>query len=221
MVGGTTMTEIRVEKKEKRAIWPWLLGLAALALLLFLFRRGDNTPDVAATDTATSVVRAAGGDVAAAGASAAGAAAGAEGATAVARFVSWANEGGNNALPQESEDNHPYTSQGIRLMSDALDQAVAGHGAEHAARVTAIRARVEQLQASSANDQHAEYAHAAFTDAAKLMGELGAGNAAQLTRAANAIQPTRPLSPQGTEVRAFFRLAAQSLQTLDAGSANR
>jgi hypothetical protein len=41
------MTEINIEHKQRRSIWPWLLGLAALVLALVLFTR-DDEPDEAA-----------------------------------------------------------------------------------------------------------------------------------------------------------------------------
>jgi len=38
------MAEINIERKERRALWPWLLGIALLVLLFVLMRnRGDDT----------------------------------------------------------------------------------------------------------------------------------------------------------------------------------
>ena len=48
------MTEINIERKKGRSIWPWLGGLAVLALLFALTRnRGD---DVAVGDTRVDTV---------------------------------------------------------------------------------------------------------------------------------------------------------------------
>lgn len=43
------MAEIRVERKRTSSIWPWVLGLAALALLIWLLAemRGGDRDDAA------------------------------------------------------------------------------------------------------------------------------------------------------------------------------
>jgi hypothetical protein len=191
----------------------WLIPLLLLLVIGFALTRNRRAePEVAAVDPSSTQSATATGEVAA---PAAGAAAG---AGAVQQFVTWANQGGNEVLPQESEDNHPYTTQGLRLMADALGAASTGRGGDYTQRVQNIRAQAERLQTSSDNDQHAEYAHAAFRDAATLIGELRGSPANELTQSANAIQPALPLSPQGNEVRAFFRQAATALQQLPAAT---
>lgn len=57
------MTEIKIERKERRSVWPWLLGVAALLLLLFLLRSrgndevaGDTRADSVITNTSTGTV---------------------------------------------------------------------------------------------------------------------------------------------------------------------
>jgi len=57
------MTEINIERKEKRAMWPWLLGVLLLVLLFALMRnRGsddtavDTRADSAVTNTSTGDV---------------------------------------------------------------------------------------------------------------------------------------------------------------------
>ena len=186
----------------------WLIPLLLRLVIGFALTRNRGAePEVAAVDPSSTQSAAAAGEVAPAA-----------GAGAVQQFVTWANEGGNAALPQESEDNHPYTSQGLRLMADALGAASAGRGGDYTQRIQNIRAQAERLQTSSDNDQHAEYAHAAFRDAATLIGELRGAPANELTQSANAIQPALPLSPQGTEVRAFFRQVASALQQMPAAT---
>jgi hypothetical protein len=170
----------------------WLL-LFPLLLLPLLMRDGDRADVDGRTGDASVTTSTAGGEVVAGG--------------AVDRFAEWANRGGDAAVPAESEDTHPYTTEGIRLLADALGEA--GGTAD---RVSAIRIRGDQLgRAAGGGDRHAEYAHAAFVDAARLIGELR-GGADPLLSAANAVRPGRPLGPQSAEVRAFFRQAAAALQ---------
>jgi hypothetical protein len=58
------VTEINIERKSGRSIWPWLVGLAVLALLFALLRNrggddvtaGDTRADSAITNTSTGAV---------------------------------------------------------------------------------------------------------------------------------------------------------------------
>jgi hypothetical protein len=57
------MTEINIERKQRRSMWPWLLGVALLVLLvMFLRNRGDDAvtadtrADSAAVNTSTGDV---------------------------------------------------------------------------------------------------------------------------------------------------------------------
>jgi hypothetical protein len=186
----------------------WLLPLLLLLAVGFGLTRLGRDPDPAevALDPQPSM-GVAGGEVVG------DAASGAAGAGAVQQFVTWAQQGGNQALPQESEANHPYTARGIRLLADALGASTAGQGGDQAAAVSRIREQAGQLERSSDDDRHAEYAHAAFMDAARVIGALHGGEAqAELTAAASRVMPDRALSPQDEQVRAFFRQAASVMQ---------
>ena len=57
------MAEINIERKERRALWPWLLGIALLVLLFVLMRNrgddavvGDTRADTTITNTSTGDV---------------------------------------------------------------------------------------------------------------------------------------------------------------------
>jgi hypothetical protein len=189
------------ERRRRFPLWLLLIPLLVMPLLLMRPDRDDDAPVVGAAQGAEAVA-AAQPDPSLTTSAAAGELATAD---SVRRFAEWANRGGNQALPAESEENHPYTREGIRLLADALGEVGATPD-----RVRAIRARADQLQRAPDDDRHAEYARAAFVDASRLIGELRGGGDA-LLQAANAIEPDRALSPQGPEVRAYFRRAAVAL----------
>ncbi len=49
------MAEIRVERKEGRGIWPWIIGLLVAVLVLwFLFGRDDEPRSASAIESNTS-----------------------------------------------------------------------------------------------------------------------------------------------------------------------
>jgi hypothetical protein len=221
--GDVPMTEHR-RRSPARWLIPLLLVLALVPLLARLGDRGERR-DVAGRDDPAAMSVAAGEvdrGVGGTGVGGPGMSAGIAGS--IERFIEWAEKGGNEALPVESEENHPYTSQGIRLLADALTEATRVGTVQNAAeRVREIRAQADRLQRSSGRDEHAEHAHAAFTGAARLIAELRAGgdaaasNGSQLMAAARAIEPGEPLSPQGEQVRQFFRKAAAAMEGLPTG----
>jgi hypothetical protein len=193
---------------ERRSIVPYVIGFLVLVALVPLVMHLGGRDRTAARwgEPDSTATTAAGGEVVHAPAG------------AKQRFADWAAEGGGAALPQESEENHPYTSQGIRLLADALTEATQGVKIADARQlIDDLRVQADRLQSSPGQDKHSEYAHAAFVAAAKLVGELndakhtGADDAGALMTAANAVKPDAPLSPQGEQVRKFFRLAAKGL----------
>ena len=58
------MTEINIERKERRSIWPWLLAAALLVLLIvFLRNRGPDDDTVAGARADSAAVNTSTGDV--------------------------------------------------------------------------------------------------------------------------------------------------------------
>ena len=57
------MTEINIERKQKRAMWPWLLGVALLVLLFVLMRNRGNDTTAADTRADSAAVNTSTGDV--------------------------------------------------------------------------------------------------------------------------------------------------------------
>ena len=204
---GRRPTDVPLTYERRRSILPYVIGaLLLIALVPLVGRmRGGEEPPPRWGDTTIASGGEVGRDV--------GAPAGAK-----QRFSEWAAEGGNDALPQESEENHPYTSQGIRLLADAIAEASQGlKVTDVRPRTDELRTQADRLQSSPGDDKHAEYARAAFASATTLLGALhqakrgAAGDTSELAAAAAAINPATALSPQGEQVRKFFRLAATSL----------
>jgi hypothetical protein len=205
---GRRPSDVPASYERRRSVLPYVIGAALLLLLIPLVAHLRSREQVATRWGEIDSTATAAGEVAAP-------------AGAKQRFAEWAAEGGNNVLPQESEENHPYTSQGIRLLADALAEATQGAKVENARqRIDDLRVQADRLQSSPGTDKHAEYAHAAFVSAAKLVGELHAakpgakgasGDDEALMEAANAVKADAPLSPQGEQVRKFFRLVAKTL----------
>ena len=204
---GRRPSDVPMTYERRRSILPYVIGALLLVALIPLVGRVRGGDEAAPRWGDTTI--ASGGEVG----RDVGAPAGAK-----QRFAEWAAEGGSNPLPQESEENHPYTSQGIRLLADAITEASQGlKVADVRQRTDELRTQADRLQSSPGDDKHAEYAHAAFLSATKLIGELheakqsAAGDTKELAAAAGAINPAAALSPQGEQVRKFFRLAAKAM----------
>ena len=57
------MAEINIERKERRALWPWLLGIALLVLLFVLMRNRDDDTVAGDTRADTTISNTSTGDV--------------------------------------------------------------------------------------------------------------------------------------------------------------
>jgi hypothetical protein len=211
------MAEIPIERKEGRNWLPLLLlGLLALALLVFFLRRDRAEPGVATADstaTTTSTGAVAGAAGAAGGAAAAGATPGGDADVAIAQFVQFAQQ---RDTARESEDQHQYTAEGTRRLAAALE-AIAGGTPDIRVYADSMRSSIERLQRSSATDRHADDAKAAFSAAVSAMGQIDSArgrtrDVAPMRAIYSELNGQRPLLPQLNTVHRFFDAAAQALQ---------
>jgi hypothetical protein len=206
------MAEIPIERKEGRNWLPLiLLGLLALALLVFFLRRDRAEPGVATADSTATTTATAAGTVA--GGAAAGTTAGGDADVAIAQFVQFAQQ---RDTTRESEDQHQYTAEGTRRLAAALE-AMAGGSPDIRVYGDSMRSSIERLQRSSATDRHADDAKAAFSAAVSAMGEIDRArgrtrDVAPMRAVYSELNGQRPLLPQLGTVHRFFDAAAQALQ---------
>lgn len=199
------MAELHIERKD-RSIWPWVIGvLLLLALLWFVFGRG-NRNDVVATDTAAPVV--------ALDANAANTGTTPAAVTEFARYTGDTVANGANLA-------HDYTAEGLRRLADAIEAVAVGGsatGVDIQQRTAEIRQRADAMQRDPNSTEHALQAREAFLLASGTMRQMQearfsglAGAVGELNGAATAIQAERRLLDQTSEVRRFFERAAAVL----------
>jgi hypothetical protein len=111
-------------------------------------------------------------------------------------------------------------AEGIRLLAETVEaEGGASLGSALSEVLLSMQWHAQQLVEPPDNPalgayEDAGHAHAAFMNAARLVGALPdapGGVAGELTRAATAVD-ARPLPVQEAEVRAFFRRAAAALR---------
>ncbi|HEU0012121.1 MAG TPA: hypothetical protein VFQ45_00470 [Longimicrobium sp.] len=214
------MAEIDIERKRGGA-WVWVLGLAALALLIWLLAEAFDGPDEAVAVEA--VAPAAGEPAASVGPVPVLVVDPSVPAPAVAAFVSHIR-GGEARMGKD----HLYTAEGIARMATALrelEQAHRGLSAGARAQAGEFYARAAALVASPDTLlAHADWVHAAAMDAAGVMEGLAEDvkgpvpelreQVAEVRSAAQAIQPGRDLLAQEEQVRGFFRQSADAMAML-------
>lgn len=225
------MAEIPIERKERSNLLPLLLlGLLLLGILGYCFLRpkpaavvtgADSTRAVTATaDTGRSGT--AGAAVGAATGAAAGAMAGGD-SSAVSQFAQFVQQ---RDTTQETEEQHAYTSRGVRLLAGALDQ-VAGQSGQGAIKVYAdsMRSSIDRLQRRGPKDAHAGDAKAAFSAAVSAMTVIDKAqgktyDVAPMRAIYNRLKPGQPLLPQLATVNEFFQAADGALKQMGVPGAN-
>ena len=111
----------------------------------------------------------------------------------------------------EPGQEHEYTANGLRHLAAAIDSRMMITDTT-GARTNELRQVADAIQRDPTASTHAQSVNRAFTTAATLISELPgqtAGN--NLTNAANAVDPNRPLLEQTDAVRRFFETARDAL----------
>lgn len=224
------MADIDVER-ERRSIWPWILGLLALLLLIWLLvelfdRDREDVAVAPVADTAAMVAPAPviGPDtvgVGVVGNTAAGAAA----PQAVQAFASACV--GSSDAQNDMGMMHSYTQRCIRQMTEAV-AAVVGRdtvgGQALSARLQTLRTEAARLDNNAQSTRHADIVHNVFTQTADLLnqvqeqrrygGSAASGAVSQVRTAAQAIRPGTELLNQKAAVGTFFQRAADALRMM-------
>ncbi|CAN5840355.1 hypothetical protein BH23GEM3_BH23GEM3_20860 [soil metagenome] len=213
------MADINVERKGP-SIWPWILGLIALALLIWaltqMFGRDDRRTAGVVTDTMVTDTFPAATPMAPA--------ATAEPA-AVQQFAQWVDR---RDAQEDAGLQHQYTVNGLRSLADALEAVVQQRGVDAAParqEIETIRTNATQLEQSDwQSQQHANVTRQAFTAAADAMGRVhqqhytGVVNldnqVRQVRESAQAVQPAQPLLEQRDTLHRFFERSRDALTTM-------
>ena len=214
------MAEIHIERKE-RSVWPWILGLLALALLVwFLLAQRGEREDAFVTDTAVTGTGLGFGAGAGAGATAGG---------AVGSFVAYVDE---RRAREAAGLDHQYTAEGLRRLADALEDLTRRHqagGTEIHPRIDGIRQRADSLQRDPQSREHARLTREGFVAAAEVMRDLQqqrfpnvADQVEQVRRAAMNVRADQELLQQNAQVQQFFDRASDAVQQMSGtGAAGR
>lgn len=231
------MAEIRIQRKRRRKLWPWLLGLLVVAVLPLPFladREGPVAPgniarlDTVATrdtvgradtvvprDTTTRVTATAAGTLGSASRTPA-AAADTSAAVSTAPTMSPFDRFITARDPSPSEHAHrQYMAEALRRLADELRTLGASQES-----VTSMRLHADSLRTPAARRRaDVDHARAAFLAAVRefdLLRERGAAavDTARLRSTAWALRSDRALLAQRGTVQAFLESARDALNAL-------
>ena len=192
------MVEIRVQQRQRRTWWPWLL-LIVLPLLWLLFRpsgRADLGGSEISPDSVFTPPTAIGG---------------APSTDALAIYSAFIKDGD---VERSADAQHRYTAEGLRRLAAALEaQRAASATAPHLAGVRAAAESLASMPEATARD--VDVVREGFGATARAVRELGAPNdkARAVQAAARAVSPRRPLVTQRTAIQRFFESARDALET--------
>jgi hypothetical protein len=206
------MAEIPIERKKKRTIWPWILGIVVVGLLIWMMADNNVVVEdgtalqeremdhIYGTDRQTQDFRAQRGDGSA------------------EEFVQYVEERNG-----EISQSHEYTREGLLYLADALDDLYTriGPAAERSVDTDEIRNRAQQLSEDATSEQHANMIRDAFITAANALQNLQASYFPNLDQQVNNVVETareiegRELATeQGEKIDEFFDQAAITVEEM-------
>jgi len=206
------MAEVHIQKKKSPTIWPWVVGVIAVALIIWgIVSRSNNGTETAAVDTTTAMFPT---DETAETMDTTG-------SGPIHRFTMFVTQ---HAASDDMGESHDYTAEGIRSLAGALDAIVT---ADHVGDVNietkrdTLMARADRIQRDSTSLNHADVVRDAFVSAADLMETIQKKRypelqeqTARLKTDAEAIDPGTPLLDQKHAVGEFFRQADGTLREM-------
>ncbi|MDQ6757473.1 MAG: hypothetical protein M3004_11115 [Bacteroidota bacterium] len=193
------MAEIKIEKKKP--IWPWILGIAAIALLLYflLFNKNKENDDVKEQPVASDLINVH------------------ENNTTVAAYINFIQSDTN-----KMGLDHEFTSKSLLKLSDATNAMAREAGYDVKGNLDTARAYADQIT----NDPNATTHAGAIKKAADILSGVlknmqqekypGLANeAGELKISSDAINPDVLTLDQRDAVKKFFSKAADILQKMN------
>ena len=216
------MADIDIQEK-KGSVWPWLIGLLALVLIVWVGMEvlGDDDEEFAATTPGMEQPadpRLQPGPAAATAGT----------APEVERFEQECVMEG--ATGEQMARGHEHTQACVRHMTTALDAVIqreSVNDAPLAEQLEQFRTRAAQLTTDPESQEHSTQLDQIFDDAAGLIerieesragtGQALAGSAERVREAADSFSAEGTVLDQQDEVTAFFREVANALRAMADG----
>ncbi|WP_224995648.1 hypothetical protein [Cesiribacter sp. SM1] len=215
------MAEIRVEKKDNKPIWPWIIGALLLIGLIWavaeLFDSEEPEREVAAVEqpvvedrTVIEEERVANNQMAA----------------PVSEYITFAEQ--DEQSPDMGLD-HEYTSQGIQKLKAALVALADEHGAGNAdiqQKKQDMEQAADKIQQDPTSLQHANTIKDTFTKASNLMASIqqnsfpdASDEVEEVKSAAESIDVNTQTLNQKDAVKEFFNESSEAIQAMAGNNA--
>lgn len=216
------MADIDIQEK-KGSVWPWVIGLLALVLIVWVGMEvlGDDDEEFAATVPGMEQPA----DPRLQPAPAPGTA-----GTAPAEVERFEQECAMGASSDQMSRAHEYTQTCVRHMTTALDAVIQRERVNDASlsdQLEQYRTRASQLTTDPASQEHSVQLDQIFDDAAGLIarieesragtGQALAGSAERVREAADSFSAEGTVLDQQDEVAAFFREVSNALRAMADG----
>ncbi len=208
------MAEIPIEKRKKRTIWPWILGIVVVLVLIWVL--ADNNVEVedgTAFQQDENVMTDRNDNTMAQ-----------QEDGRVEQFIQYVEDNGS-VISQ----NHEYTRQGLLFLADALDELHnrIGSTAENL-NTEEIRTKAQSLTENVTSSDHANTIKDAFLTAANAVQRLQTqyfpnmnADTDELSESANELEGNELATEQGDKIEKFFEKAADKLDEMTTESARQ
>lgn len=209
------MAEIKIEKKDRKPVWPWIVGIILALIVIWIVVETVDDDNETITRTRTETV----------GTQQNVADADTQEEQGIAGVDEYSSYIADNADAAEMGMDHEYTANGIRLLSDALSDIVNRVDADVniQQKNDELRNKADEIQRDPQSTQHANKIRDAFMTSADLMSDLQNNHfqnlddeVSNVQETAEAVDPNVETLNQKANVQAFFASADQALQQMSA-----
>lgn len=213
------MADIDIQRKQGPGPWPWLIGLLALALIIWgvwewmdtdedMYVTTDTQEQVAPLEPASPTETPALPEQ-----------------SEAQRFMAWVRDSG--AAAQQMGREHEYTRAGLQRLSQALESLIVRDTAPAMQQhLQTVRQQVQEVEQSEATStEHAAQVKQAFNAVVDAMEQLAQREHMQQAQlgehvdaarsAADSLNEDSPLLEQRDAVHSFFRSMAQALEVAE------
>ncbi len=210
------MAEIKIEKRSKKPIWPWIVGLLLLVGAIWVIgevadspenelaeeemhlapeaRPGDDISDI--SEAAPSTTR----------------------TVAIDDFLAYVDD---DKVEDQLGTDHQATSDAFMKLSAALREIANGQFEQE---IGQIEQRAEQLQGNPESLKHADIVSSAFTTAASVLEQIQSnqfpdaeGDVREVMEKSKQINEDQQMTNQKDNIEDFFDEAADAIETMKKG----
>jgi len=210
------MAEIKIEKKSKKPIWPWIIGLLLLVGAIWVIGEVADSPENELAEEEMHLAPEAQpgdeiSDISETEAPVAGTA-------AIDDFLAYVED---DKIEDQMGLDHQATSDALMKLSAALKEISNGQFEQE---IGQIEQSAQQIQGNPESLKHADVVSSAFTNAANVLEQIqtsqfpdAEGDVKEVMEKSKLINEDQQMTNQKENIEDFFDEAADAIETMKKG----